>query len=377
MLLAALLLAPAGLLLVPAGIAQAQLTNEWMTSYTDYVAPGGSYAEVRASLDVVVDPSLQATPDAYKAMFWSLNGALTGGDALYIGIQHNPHFPAGQRKTVRFSIWNAVSATPAAGASCIPFGGEGIGQTCYKPYAWVEGRSYAFRVVRTAADVFEGQVQSGGGAWETIGTIHAKASAGDLFYMNWFTEYFGPGFPDCAAIPFSAVRVFAPTFGDGAATASHSADSVGMGNCNGFRSVVTEASAGSSTHLFNAMGPLDECALGIHDCDANAACTDTADAFTCACIGGYAGDGLSCASVFPGPDAGGAQDGGAPDGLVPGAPGSGPSGGVTTQSAGGCAVAHAERSGGDGGGGAAVLAFVAVTLGARSVRRRAARVAMR
>jgi len=39
----------------------------------------------------------------------------------------------------------------------------------------------------------------------------------------------------------------------------------------------------------------DECAAGTHNCDANAECTDTDDAFTCECSGGsYCGDGVSC-----------------------------------------------------------------------------------
>ncbi|MEK6799202.1 MAG: EGF domain-containing protein [Planctomycetota bacterium] len=38
----------------------------------------------------------------------------------------------------------------------------------------------------------------------------------------------------------------------------------------------------------------DECALGTHNCDVNATCTDTAGGFTCACNSGYSGDGVTC-----------------------------------------------------------------------------------
>eukprot|EP00961_Rhodomonas_salina_P037410 502566-Rhodomonas_salina.1 len=38
----------------------------------------------------------------------------------------------------------------------------------------------------------------------------------------------------------------------------------------------------------------DECALGLHDCNVNAVCTDTGGSFTCACNTGYDGDGVSC-----------------------------------------------------------------------------------
>jgi len=43
----------------------------------------------------------------------------------------------------------------------------------------------------------------------------------------------------------------------------------------------------------------DECAAGTHNCDANAECTDTDDAFTCECNDGYSGDGVTCAVEAP------------------------------------------------------------------------------
>ena len=38
----------------------------------------------------------------------------------------------------------------------------------------------------------------------------------------------------------------------------------------------------------------DECSLNTHNCDANAACTNTEGSFTCACNTGYTGNGTSC-----------------------------------------------------------------------------------
>jgi hypothetical protein len=38
----------------------------------------------------------------------------------------------------------------------------------------------------------------------------------------------------------------------------------------------------------------DECTAGTDNCDANAACTNTAGSFTCACNTGYKGDGTTC-----------------------------------------------------------------------------------
>ncbi|WP_437681990.1 calcium-binding EGF-like domain-containing protein [Sorangium sp. So ce131] len=42
---------------------------------------------------------------------------------------------------------------------------------------------------------------------------------------------------------------------------------------------------------------VDECAAGTDNCDANAACTNTAGSFTCACNTGYTGDGVTCTDV--------------------------------------------------------------------------------
>ena len=44
---------------------------------------------------------------------------------------------------------------------------------------------------------------------------------------------------------------------------------------------------------FHILG-VDECALDIDSCDANAACINLGDGFRCICNVGYSGDGLTC-----------------------------------------------------------------------------------
>ena len=39
---------------------------------------------------------------------------------------------------------------------------------------------------------------------------------------------------------------------------------------------------------------IDECATSLHNCHANAVCTDLENGFTCACSPAYAGDGRTC-----------------------------------------------------------------------------------
>ena len=41
---------------------------------------------------------------------------------------------------------------------------------------------------------------------------------------------------------------------------------------------------------------LDECALGIHNCDPNAVCVDGFVGFLCICSPGFTGDGFMCTS---------------------------------------------------------------------------------
>ena len=39
---------------------------------------------------------------------------------------------------------------------------------------------------------------------------------------------------------------------------------------------------------------VDECVLGVHNCDVNANCTNTVGSFNCSCNMGYSGNGVNC-----------------------------------------------------------------------------------
>ena len=39
---------------------------------------------------------------------------------------------------------------------------------------------------------------------------------------------------------------------------------------------------------------IDECAAGTDGCDENANCTNTDGSYTCSCLSGYSGDGVTC-----------------------------------------------------------------------------------
>ena len=41
-------------------------------------------------------------------------------------------------------------------------------------------------------------------------------------------------------------------------------------------------------------GDINECTLGIHNCDINAICTNTPGSYICTCYAGYSGDGFNC-----------------------------------------------------------------------------------
>ena len=53
-----------------------------------------------------------------------------------------------------------------------------------------------------------------------------------------------------------------------------------------------------STHPFLCVVLVDECALGLDDCDIDAVCMDLSDGFSCVCNEGFIGNGSICDGRF-------------------------------------------------------------------------------
>ena len=47
-------------------------------------------------------------------------------------------------------------------------------------------------------------------------------------------------------------------------------------------------------YVLNTMLDIDECSLGLHNCNPNAECINTHGGYDCQCKSGYEGNGVSC-----------------------------------------------------------------------------------
>ncbi|WP_158592144.1 DUF7402 domain-containing protein [Noviherbaspirillum sedimenti] len=201
------------------GTAAAQSTPKSHNLSLPYL--GWSYPGAPTTLET--DLKFLADPGSTTGWFLShqfgledANGGYKSGG--YIGLQTNTLTL--NNKGVMFSIWNATAATAAPGASCQPFGDEGVGMQCFKAYPWVVGKTYRLRVVNERGTAYSGYVIDMSTVTPTvtyIGQIQAPDGAVALgrHSVQW-AEYYALTPANCADFPYIKAQWTRPK-GDGGA----------------------------------------------------------------------------------------------------------------------------------------------------------------
>lgn len=172
---------------------------------------GGLHTRIEGTMRIDVDPG-EATSYFFAQQFW-----FADGDGGYMGLQTNGII--GEEtvgKMLIFSIWDALDAEPGPGATCQPFGGEGVGQSCRLPFSWRPEVAYRLRLEATAIeDVWRVAVSSGDGP-VVLGDIHVPSGWGLIEpTAAVFTEYYGP-VAGCGTIPLAQAHFEDVSAGDGA-----------------------------------------------------------------------------------------------------------------------------------------------------------------
>lgn len=221
--------------------AQAQ-QHEFGAAHQFWTLPGPAW-----NVDTWIDPGVVADSTFFaQQLGFEHSPSCVGNpdpdcaDLLYLGLQQ--HTGVGSR-SARFSVWNS---TAARGPHCEPFGNEGVGMTCFRPYPFVENHAYTLRVERLEHDgvgpwwgahVIDGET----GVATHLGDIRAPDGTGDLRSAVSFDEYFGPAVP-CDRVPHSSVAFGLPTINRGGGRATFAGTQVG--SCSG--GVVTPTIYGTS-----------------------------------------------------------------------------------------------------------------------------------
>lgn len=190
-------------------------------------SPQSGFDSFEYAFRVVTDPG-DTTSYFWAQQFFFVS---SGGSGGYTGLQTNGYI-GGQTvgKIVIFSIWDTLEAVPGPGASCEPFGGEGIGFSCRKPFSWSEGTDYLMRLSSPAPDWWDLHVREHGGREELLGSIRVPPGWGQLQkFAASFAEYYGP-VKDCGTIPLAEAEFKNVSANDGSEVPT-SADAATYGPC--------------------------------------------------------------------------------------------------------------------------------------------------
>ncbi len=104
-------------------------------------------------------------------------------------------------KMLIFSIWNAVEAQAGPSATAQPFGGEGIGYSVRRAFAWQENVPYTFRMQRQDDPLWWAlDITAPGMQPIFLGRIRVTQPIGLGHWMPQFTEYFTE-VAGCQAMP--------------------------------------------------------------------------------------------------------------------------------------------------------------------------------
>jgi hypothetical protein len=252
-------------LFIHAGPAAAQSTAQIHNLSLPYL--GWSYPGTPTTLETdlkfIADPG-PTTPWflSHQFVLEDANGAYASGG--YIGMQTNTLNI--NNKGVMFSIWNATAATPGSGATCQPFGGEGVGMQCFIAYPWVAGKTYRLRVVNERGTAYSGYViDTSTSAVTYIGQIQAPPGGVALGRnsVQW-AEYYAMSPANCTDFPYIKAQWSRPKGDGGAILAANPAIQYGeTAYCKNTAVIASGAdyimeggnpAAGSKQHMTNSTG---------------------------------------------------------------------------------------------------------------------------
>lgn len=229
-------------MLIPV-VAAGAVTPGGLTAGHAYASSSHSGSQMTSTITIDVDPGI--TSYFWAQQFWLATAVDHGG---YFGVQGNG-VTNGQAvgKMLIFSIWNASGATADPGAVAQQFGGEGVGWSIHRAYAWQAGVGYAFTLAKEGATGWRVSVHTSTGEEIGLGRIEVAEDALLSTGFANFTEYY-TNLPSCDALPFAQATFSGLTYG-GAAIAFN--DTAPYGNCES-RAEASLPTTSRNVHRINA-----------------------------------------------------------------------------------------------------------------------------